>query len=215
MELFIYIFAALFSVLNPLGAVPIFVGLTQDYTKVERSRVSLLTALNVFIILIISFFYVCRTNSTKGIADSEITIVNDLRNIFLSVELKKGDSLVKLINNNHTLFFKSSEGNYNLKVFINRRRALSRNFTITKNKPKYIYLEYYDENYSFYNFYREHYLKEMHRITKGKNLKKEQYRQIAKQIKKEISIEDLEKLGYDINVEKLKIIIRSEPYLLN
>jgi len=56
MELFIYIFAALFSVLNPLGAVPIFVGLTQDYTKVERSRVSLLTALNVFIILVISFF---------------------------------------------------------------------------------------------------------------------------------------------------------------
>ncbi|WP_396182457.1 MarC family NAAT transporter [Flavobacterium sp.] len=56
MELFIYIFAALFSVLNPLGAVPIFVGLTQDYTKVERSRVSLLTSLNVFIILIISFF---------------------------------------------------------------------------------------------------------------------------------------------------------------
>ena len=54
MELFIYIFAALFSVLNPLGAVPIFVGLTQDYTKVERSRVSLLTALNVFIILIIT-----------------------------------------------------------------------------------------------------------------------------------------------------------------
>jgi multiple antibiotic resistance protein len=56
MELFIYIFAALFSVLNPLGAVPIFVGLTQDYTKAERSRVSLLTALNVFIILVISFF---------------------------------------------------------------------------------------------------------------------------------------------------------------
>jgi MarC family membrane protein len=56
MELFIYIFAALFSVINPLGAVPIFVGLTQDYTKVERSRVSLWVALNVFIILIISFF---------------------------------------------------------------------------------------------------------------------------------------------------------------
>lgn len=56
MELFIYIFAALFSVLNPLGAVPIFVGLTQDYTKVERSKVSFWTAINVFIILIISFF---------------------------------------------------------------------------------------------------------------------------------------------------------------
>ena len=56
MEVFIFLLAALFSVLNPIGTVPIFVGLTQDYTKQERSRVSLWTAINVFIILIISFF---------------------------------------------------------------------------------------------------------------------------------------------------------------
>jgi MarC family membrane protein len=56
MELFIFLLAALFSVLNPIGTVPIFVGLTQDYTKSERSKVSMITALNVFIILIISFF---------------------------------------------------------------------------------------------------------------------------------------------------------------
>lgn len=56
MDLFFYLFAALFSVLNPLGTVPIFVGLTQDYNKAERSRVSLWTAINVFIILVISFF---------------------------------------------------------------------------------------------------------------------------------------------------------------
>ena len=56
MELFIYIFAAVFSILNPLGAVPIFVGLTQHDTKSERSRTSFWTAINVFIILIISFF---------------------------------------------------------------------------------------------------------------------------------------------------------------
>lgn len=56
MELFIFLFAALFSVLNPIGTVPIFVGLTNDYTKKERSRVSLWTAIDVFIILIISFF---------------------------------------------------------------------------------------------------------------------------------------------------------------
>ena len=56
MELFIYLFAALFSVLNPIGTVPIFVGLTQGYTKAERSKVSLLTSFNVFVILIISFF---------------------------------------------------------------------------------------------------------------------------------------------------------------
>ncbi|RZK10931.1 MAG: MarC family NAAT transporter [Flavobacterium sp.] len=56
MELFIYIFAALFSVINPIGTVPIFVGLTQHDSKSERSRVSLWTAIDVFIILIISFF---------------------------------------------------------------------------------------------------------------------------------------------------------------
>ena len=56
MELFIFLFAALFSVLNPIGTVPIFVGLTQDYTKRERSRVALWTGFNVFVILIISFF---------------------------------------------------------------------------------------------------------------------------------------------------------------
>lgn len=56
MELFIYLFAALFSVLNPIGTVPIFVGLTMDDNKKERSRISLWTAIDVFIILIISYF---------------------------------------------------------------------------------------------------------------------------------------------------------------
>lgn len=56
MEQFIYIFAALFSVLNPLGAIPIFVGLTQDDSKQERSRISLWAAINVAIILFISYF---------------------------------------------------------------------------------------------------------------------------------------------------------------
>lgn len=56
MELFVYIFAALFSVINPLGAVPIFVGLTQDDSAKERQRISLWAAINVFIIMLISFF---------------------------------------------------------------------------------------------------------------------------------------------------------------
>ncbi|MDX1719227.1 MAG: NAAT family transporter [Salegentibacter mishustinae] len=56
MELFIYVFAALFSVINPLGTVPIFVGLTQEYSASERSRTSLVTAVNIFVILLISFF---------------------------------------------------------------------------------------------------------------------------------------------------------------
>lgn len=56
MELFIYLFAALFSVLNPIGTVPIFVGLTHNDSQKERNRISLWTSINVFIILIVSFF---------------------------------------------------------------------------------------------------------------------------------------------------------------
>ncbi len=56
MELFIYLFAALFSVLNPIGTIPIFVGMTQSYNKKERFRVSLWTSINVLIILVIVFF---------------------------------------------------------------------------------------------------------------------------------------------------------------
>lgn len=56
MDVFIYVFIALFSVLNPLGAIPVFVGLTATDTKKERSRISLWTAINVCIILLISFF---------------------------------------------------------------------------------------------------------------------------------------------------------------
>lgn len=56
MELFIYVFAALFSVMNPLGTVPIFVGLTKEDSPAERSKTSLLTSINIFVILVISFF---------------------------------------------------------------------------------------------------------------------------------------------------------------
>lgn len=53
---FLVLLGALFSVLNPFGAIPFFVGLTQDYSKKERSRVALWTAINVSIILLIAFF---------------------------------------------------------------------------------------------------------------------------------------------------------------
>ncbi len=56
MDIFLYVFAALFSVINPLGTVPIFVGLTSHETLNERNRTSLLTSVNVVVILVISFF---------------------------------------------------------------------------------------------------------------------------------------------------------------
>lgn len=56
MDIFLYVFAALFSVINPLGTVPVFVGLTSDESTAERNKTSLLTSINVTVILVISFF---------------------------------------------------------------------------------------------------------------------------------------------------------------
>lgn len=56
MELFLYAFAALFSIMNPLGTVPVFVGLTQEEDAADRRRTALLTTINVLVILLISFF---------------------------------------------------------------------------------------------------------------------------------------------------------------
>jgi MarC family membrane protein len=78
MEIFVYLFAALFSVLNPIGTVPIYVSLTQDYTKQDRSKVSFKTALNVFVILLISFFIGEYVLSFFGITISALRIAGGL-----------------------------------------------------------------------------------------------------------------------------------------
>jgi multiple antibiotic resistance protein len=57
MELFLSTLLALFSVINPLGTVPIMVSLTKDDSVYERNRISFSTSLNVFIILLISYFF--------------------------------------------------------------------------------------------------------------------------------------------------------------
>jgi multiple antibiotic resistance protein len=56
MNLFFVVFAALFSIMNPLGTVPVFVGLTKEKTKKETINIAFYASLNVFIILLISFF---------------------------------------------------------------------------------------------------------------------------------------------------------------
>lgn len=78
MELFVYLFFALFSVLNPIGTIPIFVGLTQDYTQRERVRVSLKTSINVGVILLISFFVGQYVLSFFGITITALRIAGGI-----------------------------------------------------------------------------------------------------------------------------------------
>jgi multiple antibiotic resistance protein len=56
MNLFLISLGALFSVINPLGTLPIFIGLTKDKTKKQISRIAFFSTLNTMVILLISFF---------------------------------------------------------------------------------------------------------------------------------------------------------------
>jgi multiple antibiotic resistance protein len=72
------VFTAILSVVNPLGTVPIFVGLTTDYTKAEKRKAALLTAVNTCVILLISFFIGKYVLSFFGISIHSLRIAGGL-----------------------------------------------------------------------------------------------------------------------------------------
>lgn len=78
MDLFFISFGALISIMNPLGTVPIFVGLTDGSTKKERSVVAFWTAINVLIILVLSFFAGNYILSFFGISLNALKIAGGL-----------------------------------------------------------------------------------------------------------------------------------------
>lgn len=53
---FLTTLGALFSVVNPIGTMPIFVGLTSDYSPSEKNSTARKTSIFFMIILLISFF---------------------------------------------------------------------------------------------------------------------------------------------------------------
>jgi multiple antibiotic resistance protein len=57
MDLFIAVFASLFSMVNPLGAVPVFLGMTAGYSKKELNKTIFWTSI-YFVLILVSFFLV-------------------------------------------------------------------------------------------------------------------------------------------------------------
>ena len=78
MELFLVAFGALFSIMNPLGTVPVFVGLTLDHTKKERAITAFWTAIDVLVILLLSFFAGKYILSFFGISLNALKIAGGL-----------------------------------------------------------------------------------------------------------------------------------------
>ncbi|MFD0964932.1 MarC family NAAT transporter [Pseudofulvibacter geojedonensis] len=91
MELFLYIFGALFSVMNPLGTVPIFVSLTEGDTRKEINKTSLLASINVFVILVISFFVGKYVLAFFGITLSALKVAGGLVIASSGFALLKGE----------------------------------------------------------------------------------------------------------------------------
>lgn len=56
MDLFLAIFASLITVVNPLGAIPMYLSLTNDFSSKERNDTALNTSI-YFIIILLAFFF--------------------------------------------------------------------------------------------------------------------------------------------------------------
>lgn len=56
MAIYLLALGALFSVINPLGTLPVFLGLTSDKTKSQINSTAFWSAINTFFILLIAFF---------------------------------------------------------------------------------------------------------------------------------------------------------------
>lgn len=78
MDLFLLAFGALFSIMNPLGTVPVFVSLTQEHSKKERAVTAFWTAFDVLIILMLSFFAGKYILSFFGISLNALKIAGGL-----------------------------------------------------------------------------------------------------------------------------------------
>ena len=78
MDLFLISFGALFSIMNPLGTVPVFVSLTQDNSKRERAVTAFWTAIDVLIFLLLSFFAGKYILSFFGISLNALKIAGGL-----------------------------------------------------------------------------------------------------------------------------------------
>ena len=78
LELFIAVLASLFSVVNPIGAVPVFLALTPHYSPAERSRTALYTSLYFAMILLVFFWAGTGILSFFGLSINAMRIAGGL-----------------------------------------------------------------------------------------------------------------------------------------
>lgn len=89
MSLFLTVLASLFSVVNPLGAIPLFLSMTPNHTKSERVKIAWQASLYFFAILVVFFLVGTSILAFFGINLDALRIAGGL------VILNSGYSLLK------------------------------------------------------------------------------------------------------------------------
>lgn len=89
--LFFTLFASLFSVVNPIGAMPVFLSLTQGDTSEERNRIARNSSVYLSIILIVSFIIGSYILKFFGISIDALRIAGGLVIILSGFDLLRGD----------------------------------------------------------------------------------------------------------------------------
>lgn len=83
LELFFSVLASLFSVVNPIGAVPVFLAMTPTYSKAERAKTARSTSIYFVLILLVFFLAGTLILGFFGISLSAMRIAGGIV-IFLS-----------------------------------------------------------------------------------------------------------------------------------
>jgi len=171
----------------------------------------------ILLILIISVNLFSGTK-TAVIQNSEIILGDDLRNEFLTLELKRNDSIVKLeriSKFNDNLTFKSLNGNYNLKLSLKGGKTFFIRFLISNNEPKYIYSSYDSANSEYFRFFDKCVSADLENRIKGKQFTENKLRSMIIEVKENIKIQSLQNLGYDLKKENIEIFVQDSPCLID
>ncbi|HEX9651219.1 MAG TPA: MarC family protein [Cyclobacteriaceae bacterium] len=92
MEVFLGTLSALFSVVNPIGATPVFISLTQENSKKEIKDIALRTAIYMVLILVIFFLAGKFILDFFGILVEHIRIAGGIMIVISGMRLLRQDS---------------------------------------------------------------------------------------------------------------------------
>jgi multiple antibiotic resistance protein len=95
---FLATLGSLFSVVNPLGAVPVYLALTGEMSRKERNRVSVQTAMWVFLILVVFFLAGTYILGFFGISIHSLRIAGGLVIINSGFGLLNGEFRQRRVN---------------------------------------------------------------------------------------------------------------------